>query len=151
MNRYYFLKFNLKPSNFLSINVLIKLRQSLDIKISLILAIISDNDDSLQNRISAVLCCMEDYENIIRTKKKGIISIAYHQGKMLKKFKDKRKFIRLVNAFKVHKTTIIFKINIYKLCERQPKLLKSSIGLVFLKNYYKDVKEIYSQNGQEFS
>ena len=55
MNRYYFLKLNLKPSNFLSINVLIKLRQSLDIKISPILAIISDNEDSLQNEISAVL------------------------------------------------------------------------------------------------
>ena len=55
MNRYYFLKLSLKPSNFLSINVLINLRQSLDIKISLILAIISDNEDSLQNGISAVL------------------------------------------------------------------------------------------------
>ena len=55
MNRYYFLKLNLKPSNFLSINLLIKLRQSLDIQISLILAIISDNVDSLENGISAVL------------------------------------------------------------------------------------------------
>ena len=55
MNRYYFLKLNLKSSNCLSINVLIKLRQSLDIKKSSILAIISDNGDSLQNGISAVL------------------------------------------------------------------------------------------------
>ena len=55
MNRYYFLKLNLKSSNFLSINVLIKLRQSLDIKISPILAIIFDNVVSLQNGISAVL------------------------------------------------------------------------------------------------
>ena len=58
MNRYYFctiLKLNLKPSNFLSINMLIKLRQSLDIKISPILAIISDNEDNLQNGVSAVL------------------------------------------------------------------------------------------------
>ena len=55
MNRYYFLKLNLKPNNFLSINVLIKLRQSLDIKKSPILAIISGNGDSLQNEINAVL------------------------------------------------------------------------------------------------
>ena len=55
MDRYYFLKRNLKLSNFLSINVLVKLRQSLDIKISPILAIISDNEDNLQNGISAVL------------------------------------------------------------------------------------------------
>ena len=55
MSRYYFLKLSLQPSNFLSINVLIKLRQPLDIKISPILAIVSDNEDSLQNGISAVL------------------------------------------------------------------------------------------------
>ena len=55
MNRYYFLKLNLKPSNFLSINELITLRQSLDIKKSPILAIISGNEDILQNGISAIL------------------------------------------------------------------------------------------------
>ena len=55
MNRYYFLKLNLKPRNFLTINVLIKVRQSLDIKKSPILAIVSDNGDSLQNGISTVL------------------------------------------------------------------------------------------------
>ena len=78
-------------------------------------------------------------KEIIRTKKKRIISIAYHQGKVFKKFKDKKKFIKLVNEFKVHKTTIIFKINVFKLSEKYPKLLKSSIGLGFLKNYYKDI------------
>ena len=63
--------------------------------------------------------------------------MAYHQGKVFKKFKDKEKFIKLVNEFKLHKTTIIFKISIFKLCEKYPKLLKSSIGLGFLKYYYK--------------
>ena len=94
---------------------------------------------------------IKQYEDIIQTKKKGIINIAYHQGKVFKRFKDKEKFIKLVTEFKVHKSTIIFKINIYKLCEKYPKLLKSSIGLGFLKNYYKDVKEIYSENAPEFS
>ena len=94
---------------------------------------------------------IQGYENIIRTKKKGIICIAYYEGKVFKKIKDKEKFIKLVNPFKVHKITIIFKINIYKLCEKHPKLLESSIGLGFLKNYYKDIKEICSENAQEFS
>ena len=80
---------------------------------------------------------IKQYENIIRTKKKGIMSIAYHQGKVFKKFKDKEKFITLFNHLKIHKTIIIFKTNIYKLCEKHPKLLKLSIGLGFLKNYYK--------------
>ena len=74
---------------------------------------------------------IQEYENIIRTNKKGIIQIAFHQGKVFKKFKDKEKFITLVSKLDIHKTTIIFKINVHKLCERYPKLLKSSIGLGF--------------------
>ena len=93
---------------------------------------------------------IQKYENIIRTKKKGIISIAYHQGKVFKKFKDKEKFITLVSQLGIHKTTIIFKIDIFKLCEKYPKLLKSSIGLGFLKNYFKDIKDICSDNAKEF-
>ena len=41
--------------------------------------------------------------------------------------------------------------NIYKLCKKFPKLMKSSIGLGFLKNYYKDIKDICNKNEQEFS
>ena len=93
---------------------------------------------------------IQKYENI-KTKKKGIISIAYHQGKVFKKFKDKEKFITLVSRLGIHKHTIILKINVFKLCERHPKLLKSSIGLGFFKNHHKDIKEICMENGQEFS
>ena len=82
---------------------------------------------------------IKQYEEIIRTKNKGIISIAYHQGKVFKKFKDKAKFIKLVNEFKVHKTTIIFKINIFKLNEKYPKLMKSSI------------KDVCNENSNEFA
>ena len=64
---------------------------------------------------------IKQYEEIIRTKKRNIISIAYHQGKVLKKFKDKEKFIKLVNEFKVRKSTIIFKLNIFKLIGKYPK------------------------------
>ena len=93
---------------------------------------------------------IQKYENIIRTKKKGIISIAYHQGKVFKKFKDKEKFITLVSRLGIHKNTIIFKINVFKLCEKYPKLLGSSIGLEFLKNY-KNIKTVCRENKQKFS
>ena len=46
---------------------------------------------------------IKEYEDIIRTKKKSIISIAYHQGKFSKLFKSKEKFIKLGKEFKVHK------------------------------------------------
>ena len=76
------------------------------------------------------------YEYIIKTKKKGIINVAYHQGKVLKRFKEKEKFFTLVSELGIHKTTIIFKINVFKLCKKYPKLLRSSIGLGFFKNHH---------------
>ena len=82
-------------------------------------------------------------KNIITTNKKGILSIAYHQSKVFKKFKEK--FIKLG----IHKNTIIFKINVFTLCERYPKLLGSCTDLGFFKNYYKDIKT--RENEQEFS
>ena len=82
------------------------------------------------------------YEDIIKTKKKGIINVAYHQGQVFKRFKEKEKFAKLVSELGIHKTTIIFKINIFKLCEKYLKLLKSSIGLGFFKNCQKDIKAI---------
>ena len=49
---------------------------------------------------------IKQYEDIIRTKKEGIINIAFHQGKVFKRFKDKENFIKLVTEFKVRKSTI---------------------------------------------
>ena len=48
-----------------------------------------------------VAAIIKQYEDIIRTKKKNIIFIAYHQGKVFKIFKDKEKSIKLINEFKV--------------------------------------------------
>ena len=90
------------------------------------------------------------YEDIIKTKKKGIINVAYHQGHVLKRFKEKEKFVTLVSELGIHKTTIIFKINVFKLCKKYPKLLKSSIDLGFLKNHYKDIKAICEENEKDF-
>ena len=94
---------------------------------------------------------IEKYEYIIKTKKKGIISISYHQGKVFKKFKEKEKFMKLVSQLSIHKNTIIFKINVFKLCERYSELLTYSIGLGFFKNYHKDIKTVYRENELEFS
>ena len=84
-------------------------------------------------------------------KKKGIVCIACYQGEVFKKFKDKEKFISLVNRLGIHKTAIIYGINIVKLGEKYPKLLKLSIVLGFLKNYFKDIKEVCCESAQEFS
>ena len=90
------------------------------------------------------------YEDIITRKKKRIVNVAYHQGQVDKRFKEKEKFDKLVSELGIHKTTIIFKINVFKLCRKYPKLLKSSISLGFFKNYHKDIKAICEKNEKYF-
>ena len=90
------------------------------------------------------------YEDIIKTKKKGVINVAYHQGKVFEKYKQKEKFANIVSELRIHKSTIIFEINVFKLCEKYPKLLKSSIGFGFFKNYHKDIKAICEENEKDF-
>ena len=90
------------------------------------------------------------YEDIIKMKNKGIINVAYHQGQVFKRFKEKEKFTKLVSELEIQKDTIIFKINVSKLCKRYAKLLKSSIGLGFFKNYHKDIKAICKEYEKDF-
>ena len=40
---------------------------------------------------------IKECENLIKTNKKGIVRVAYYQGKVFKKFKDKERFLTLVN------------------------------------------------------
>ena len=106
--------------------------------------------EEVQDSIEAAMV-IQKYEYIIKTKKKGIISIAYHQGKVSKEIKNEEKFVKLVSRLGIHKNPIIFKINIIKLCERYPKMLKLLIGLGFFKNYHKDIKTVCRENEQKFS
>ena len=68
------------------------------------------------------------------------------QASLIKRFKEKEKFIYLVSQLGIQKNNIIFKINVFKLCERYPKLLRSSIGLGFLKNFHKHIKTVCREN-----
>ena len=60
------------------------------------------------------------YEYIIKTKNKGIINVAYHQGQFFKRFKEKEKFAKLVSELGFHKTTIIFKNNVLNCVKNTP-------------------------------
>ena len=93
---------------------------------------------------------MKEYEDLIKTNKKNIIFFTYQQGKVFRKFKDCTNFGSLVKQFKTTKCTIIFKIHIIKLVDKYPKIATSSITLNFLKNYYKDIKNICEENQEEF-
>ena len=45
---------------------------------------------------------------------------------------------------------MMFKINIVKLIDKYPKLMKSSATLNFLKTYFKGIKEVCNENLDEF-
>ena len=92
---------------------------------------------------------INEYEEIFRTKRTGIISIAYHQGKVFSRFREKKKFMKLVSRFKIHRNTIVFKIIVFKLVNKHPRLMKSSVNLSFLKNYLTDIRQICQKNVKE--
>ena len=93
---------------------------------------------------------IKQYEEILHTKRKGIISVAQYQGKIFKRFKEKEKFMEMVRKLKIHKSTIIFKINLFKFVEKHLQLMKCSLTLTFLKNYFKYIKQICQKNSSEF-
>ena len=44
--------------------------------------------------------------------------VAFDQGKIFKRFKENEKFQEMVGKLKIHKSTITFKINVFKLIEK---------------------------------
>ena len=106
----------------------------------------ADKVEKLEDAVDII----KKYEEILRTKRKDIIVVAFHQGKVFKRFKEKEKFMQMVKKLKIHKNTIFFKINLVKLIEKHLKLMKSSVTLTFLKNYFKYIKQICKENSSEF-
>ena len=51
---------------------------------------------------------IKQYEEILQTKRKGIISVAYYQDKLFKCFKEKERFIQIIGKLKIHKSTLMF-------------------------------------------
>ena len=93
---------------------------------------------------------IKQYEENLSRKRKGIVSVEHYQGKSFKRFKEKEKFMQMVSKLKIYKNTIVFIINIFKLIEKHPRLMKSSVTLTFLKNYLKDIKKICEEKFIEF-
>ena len=63
-------------------------------------------------------------EDVIKMKKKGIISIAFYQGKVFKRPKEKKKFAKLVSELGIHRNTIVFKINVFKSRQKYPQTIE---------------------------
>ena len=85
---------------------------------------------------------IREFEQIIRSKNKNIIWLAYQQGKVFEKFKENAKVIEMVRQLGYSKSTITFKINIVKLINQYPKVKNSFLSLIFFKEYFKLIERI---------
>ena len=77
-------------------------------------------------------------KNIYKTKKRKIINISYNQGQIVYQFKESEEFIdTLVKRLKMSKSTITFKISLYKLLTKYSLLKKhSSKSMHSLKTFF---------------
>ena len=87
-------------------------------------------------------------DNMIKSKKNNILMIAYQE--IFRIFKTNNKFISVVSAFKISKTTINFKIDIAKFIDMYPKMQTSCISLYYLKNNFRLIKEVCQEHASEF-
>ena len=64
---------------------------------------------------------MRQYEKYLQNEKRKVINIAHNQGYILHKFKESEEFFdTLIKSLKMSKSTITFKINLYKLLNKIP-------------------------------
>ena len=95
---------------------------------------------------------IQEFEEIIKNKKSDIVWLAYYQGKIFQKFKEKERFVsNMVLKFKVSKSTIIFKIALSsRLIDDYPKIKDSSLSFHYFFKKLKMVKEVWKENASEF-
>ena len=73
---------------------------------------------------------IQELEQIIQNKKNDIVCLAYYQGRIFHKFREKERFVSdMVLKFNVRKSTIVFKIALKKLMDHFPKIKDSSLSL----------------------
>ena len=77
---------------------------------------------------------IQEFEQIIQNKKSHIVWLAYYQGQIFQKFREKERFASdMVLKFNVSNSTIVFKIALKKLIDHFPKIVDSSLSLYYCK------------------
>ena len=77
---------------------------------------------------------IQEFEQIIQNKKSDIVWLAYYQGQIFQKFREKERFVSdMVLKFHVSKSSIMFKIGLKKLIDDFPKIKSFSLSLHYLK------------------
>lgn len=82
-----------------------------------------ENKDIKQKAVKVRKCedeaaAIREIEDIILSKNKNKIWIAYQQVKFFEKFKEKEKFVNMIKYFGVSKLTIVFKVGVVKVKDK---------------------------------
>ena len=95
---------------------------------------------------------IQEFEEIFKNKKSDQVWLAYYQGQIFQKFKEKVWFVSdMVLKFNVSKSTIMFKIALSKIIGNHPKIKDSSLSLhYFKKHYLKMIKEVCKEKASGF-
>ena len=94
---------------------------------------------------------IQEFEGIIKNKKGDIVWLAYYQGKMFQKFKEKKRFVsKMVLKFEVSKSTIVFKIALSRLIDDYPKIKDSSLSVQYFLENLKMITEVCRVNASKF-
>ena len=88
---------------------------------------------------------IQELEQIIKNKKSDIVWLAYYQGQIFQKFKEKESFVSMFL-----KLTIIFKIPLKNVIDDYPKIKDSSLTLHYFLKKMKLIKEIREESASEF-
>ena len=113
----------------------------------------ADMQDKVNGCISSedAIKVIQDFGQIIQNKKSDIVWLAYYQGQIFPKFREKEWFVSdMVSKFKVSKSTIVFKIALCRLIDDYPKIKDSSLSLHYFKKHLKLIKEVCKENASKF-
>ena len=89
---------------------------------------------------------IQEFEQIMQSRKSNIVWLAYYQGQIFQKFREKKRVVSdMVLKFHVSKSTIVFKIALKKLIDDHPKMKNSSLSLHYFLKQLKLIKEINMQ------
>ena len=94
-------------------------------------------DNCAANEEDAVIV-IQEFDKIIKNKKSDIVRLAYYQGIIFRKFKEKERLVSVAFKFNVSKSTITFKIALSKLIGDYPKMKKSSLSLHYFKKTFEN-------------
>ena len=91
---------------------------------------------------------IKHYDEIIKTGNKNTIRYKSIQGQMLKKSNDSKEFVENVG---VSRSTIYFKIGLYKLLKKHLALKNSIFSSHYFKNNFEMIKRVCKSNKELFT